>query len=108
MATVDGNIVYPTYEIKKGVTWGNTLTFSGATTDISSIVFSLAFKRNGVTLITLADGVELVHTSTTVLTMKLTDEQTATLSSGAVTGDLLGTSGGNVTHFLTIATEVVS
>jgi len=107
MAAVNGKTVIPTNPIKRGVNWGATLTFSGDITDISAITFSLVFKRNGVTITTLTDGAEIIHTSATVLTLSIDDAVTDLLSTGFVTGDLLGTAGSATTHFLTIETEVV-
>jgi hypothetical protein len=107
MATVNGKIVIPTNPIKRGVNWGAVLTFGGDLTDVSGIVFTLVFKRNGVTITTLNDAVEIVHTSATVLTLSIDDSVTTDLSTGFVTGDLLGVSGSNTAHYLTIETEVV-
>ena len=107
MASVNGKIVIPTNPIKRGVNWGAVVTFTGGLTDISGIVFTLVFKRNGVTITTLNDAVEIVHTSATVLTSSIDDSVTTGLSTGFVTGDLLGVSGSNTAHYLTVETEIV-
>lgn len=102
------NVFYPQNKITQGVTWELRLTFSGSITDISTIVFSLTFKRGTETIIALTEaGGHITHTSTTVLKLKLTDEQTATLSKGAVIGGLLGTSGGDVSEYFLISTTIV-
>lgn len=104
---IDNNTIIPENPIKQGKTWQATATFGGSISSIASIVFALTLKRGTETILELTEaGGHLVHTSTTVLTIKLTDEQTALLSKGAVSGELIGTSGGDVFPYFTLSTYI--
>ena len=109
MGTAINKTWYPSYPIKKGTDWGGStghkLTFSS---DISSVVFTLEIKNRKGTelLLTLTESSGITHSGTYDIYIAIGNITTAALPSGGVKCELYGTSGGVVTHWMNIETEV--
>jgi len=98
----------PEVPIIRGVDWGSSTGHVWtADQDISNVVFEVVLKRGTATIVTLTEGNSMItHSGTYAIKLKIPKATTATLSQGAVKGDLIGTISGVSTYYGSIETQI--
>lgn len=94
--------------IRRGYDWGSgsghLITCSE---NISSVDFSISFKRSGVEIIALTEGDGITHDGNYNIYLKIQDADTLNLSTGILIGELQGDSAGDISYYGTIQLEVI-